>query len=231
MRWRSACSGEAGDTRSPKTLTGPGPIVSSGEEGIGRNSKAFVLVATVAGSFLLNGCESTNKVGDFIKSSFSEDPQTTSSIAKGSETVGLADPEAGGPTAAPGLLGSDSQDDLSLGKKYFRSGNHGLAERHFRRAVEAHPNDGEAWLGLAASYDQLRRFELADRAYAEVTKIVGRSPEVLNNKGYSYILRGDYGRARQALMQAKAMDPSNQFVQNNLDLLAKSARKRKGVEN
>jgi len=118
-----------------------------------------------------------------------------------------------------------------MGKKLYRSGNHGLAERYFRRAVESHPRDGEAWLGLAACYDQLRRFELADRAYGEVIKIVGPTSEVLNNQGYSYLLRGDYGRARQTLLQAKARDPSNPYVQNNLDLLAKSARKRKGIEN
>ena len=133
--------------------------------------------------------------------------------------------------AAPGLLGSDAKDDLNLGKKFYRLGSHGLAERHFRRAVESHPGDGEAWLGLAACYDQLKRFELADRAYAEVFRIVGKSAEVLNNQGYSYMLRGDYRRARQTLEQAKAMDPSNQYVQNNLDLLARSARKRKAVDN
>ena len=49
---------------------------------------------------------------------------------------------------APGLLGSDPNDDLSLGKKQYRANNFGLAEKHFRRAVEKHPRDAEAWLGL-----------------------------------------------------------------------------------
>ncbi len=91
-----------------------------------------------------------------------------------------------------GLLGKDPNDDLSLGKKYFRAANFGLAETHFRRAVELHPRDPEAWVGLAASYDRLRRFDLADRAYDQAMKIVGPTPEILNNKGYSYMLRGDY---------------------------------------
>ncbi|HEX9073195.1 MAG TPA: pilus assembly protein N-terminal domain-containing protein, partial [Pseudolabrys sp.] len=47
------------------------------------------------------------------------------------------------------LLGSDPNDELSLGKKYFRHNDYGLAEKHFRRAVEKHPRDAEAWLGLA----------------------------------------------------------------------------------
>src|SRR5262249_36583306 len=162
----------------------------------------------------------------------SEDPQTTATVPRSvDDPNGSFAADSGGPTAAPGLLGSDVYDDLNMGKKLYRSGNHGLAERYFRRAVESHPRDGEAWLGLAACYDQLRRFELADRAYGEVIKIVGPTSEVLNNQGYSYLLRGDYGRARQTLLQAKARDPSNPYVQNNLDLLAKSARKRKGIEN
>ena len=131
---------------------------------------------------------------------------------------------------ASGLLGSDPYDDLNTGKKLYRSANYGLAERHFRRAVESRPKDAEAWVGLAASYDQLRRFELADRAYAQAVGIVGTTPEVLNNQGYSYILRGDYTRARVALLQAKAKDPENPYIQSNPAALEGAVRKRKGVQ-
>ena len=114
-----------------------------------------------------------------------------------------------------------AQDDLSLGKKYYRAGDFGLAERHFRAAAEAHPRNPEAWLGLAASYDQLRRFDLADRAYAQAIRIVGERVEIINNQGYSYILRGDYKRARERLMLASVKAPDNPHVQSNLQLLAK----------
>ena len=105
-----------------------------------------------------------------------------------------------------------------------------MAERYFRRAVELHPRDAEAWLGLAASYDRLRRFDLADRAYAEATRLVGPTVEILNNQGYSYMLRGDYARARATLAQARRLDPNNRFVQNNLQLLSASAKNAKGIE-
>ena len=49
-----------------------------------------------------------------------------------------------------------------------------MAERHFRKAVELHPRDAESWLGLAASYDRLKRFDLADRAYQETIRWSGR---------------------------------------------------------
>ena len=133
-------------------------------------------------------------------------------------------------SAEPGLLGGDPNDDLSLGKKHYRANNFGLAEKYFRRAVESHPRDAEAWLGLAASYDRLRRFDLADRAYGQAIGIVGPTAEILNNEGYSYMLRGDYQRAHEKLAAAQRKDPRNKFVQNNLQLLEESYRKGKAIE-
>jgi len=124
---------------------------------------------------------------------------------------------------------SDPNDDLSLGKENFREGNYGLAERYFRKAAESGPRDAEAWLGLAASYDRLRRFELADRAYEEVIKIAGPTPAILNNQGYSYMLRGQFDRAREILNRARAKDPDNPYIQNNIALLEESVRAHKAV--
>jgi Flp pilus assembly protein TadD len=133
---------------------------------------------------------------------------------------------------APGsnVLGNDPTDDLSLGKKQYRVENYGMAERYFRRAVEQHPRDAEAWLGLAATYDQLRRFDFADRAYAQAIAIVGPTIEILNNQGYSYMLRGDYVRAREKLATAQRKDPGNKYVLNNIRLLEESSREAKAVD-
>lgn len=122
------------------------------------------------------------------------------------------------------LTGNNPADDIKLGKKQYREQNFGLAERYFRRAVEAAPQNAEAWLGLAASYDKLRRFDLADRAYGQALAIRGATPELLNNQGYSYILRGDYKNARIKLAEAKAKDPNNRYIQSNIDLLEDSIR-------
>ena len=148
-----------------------------------------------------------------------EGPDALASAAPG-------DPTVTGTT----LLGSDRYDDLSLGKKQFQAGNYGLAEQHFRKAVEAHPKDGEAWVGLAAANDRVNRFDLADRAYKEAIAILGPTPEILNNQGFSYMLRGDYARARQVLRQAQARDPKNPYVLNNLKLLNKIATKGKSIQ-
>jgi len=138
--------------------------------------------------------------------------------------------EALGTGTAPGLVGSDANDNLSLGKKQFQASNYGLAEQHFRKAVEAHPKDGEAWMGLAAANDRLNRFDLADRAYKEAILILGPTPEILNNQGFSYILRGDYARARQVLLKARTRDPKNPYILNNLKLLKKVASKGKAIQ-
>ena len=147
--------------------------------------------------------------------------ESTGSVPPPVEETGLADPR---------LLGSDPNDDLSLGKKQYRAKNFGLAEKHFRHAVELHPRDGEAWLGLAACYDRLRRFDLADRAYKQAINILGPTVEILNNQGYSYMLRGNYKRARDKLLAAQRKDPGNKYVANNLHLLEVSYRKGKGIE-
>jgi tetratricopeptide (TPR) repeat protein len=138
------------------------------------------------------------------------------------------------PDRLPSLLPNNftpsmPSDDLSLAKENFRQGNYGLAEHYFRRSVEAGPRDAESWLGLAASYDRLKRFDLADRAYEQLLKLTGPTPSVLNNIGFSYMLRGDFARARKTLLTAQAQDPGNPYIQNNLVLLEKSIRNHKSV--
>jgi len=184
---------------------------------------ARVLLATAGCLLWLAACETQTKLGDLMKSQ--SDGTATASGTTGSVT----DPKTP-PQDDASLLGSDPNDDLSTGKKLFAAGAYGLAERSFRRAVEQHPRDAEAWLGLAASYDRLKRFDLADRAYKQVIAIAGPTVELLNNRGFSYILRGDYKRARATLMEAKAKAPDNPTVNANLKLLKDSIRSRKAVE-
>jgi Tfp pilus assembly protein PilF len=188
-----------------------------------------VLIATAACLFTLNGCETSTKLGDLFHST-SDPTQATPAPADTTGTVQPLPPEPQPDAVPKGLLGNDPNDDLNRGKKYFRAADFGLAERHFRRAVELHPRDLEAWIGLAASYDRLRRFDLADRAYEQAMKIAGQTPEILNNLGYSYMLRGDYRRARETLLQAQAQDPGNPYIHNNIELLEASFRKGKAIQ-
>jgi Flp pilus assembly protein TadD len=176
---------------------------------------------------MLTGCETSVKLGDLFQSK-AESPQPLRSSAEAhtAPTDGVrAPPNDFQPDAVP-----DPNDDLSLGKKYFRAADFGLAERHFRKAVEMHPRDLESWIGLAASYDRLRRFDLADRAYSQAERLIGLTVEILNDEGFSYMLRGDFARAQKRLKQAQAKDPTNPYVQANLQLLEDSAHSGKAVQ-
>jgi Flp pilus assembly protein TadD len=185
----------------------------------------------------LSGCESSTRLGD----PFQQKPVAPHGVSAAPEAPAPGAPSGVDPSSTGSLppggrdagakraAGKDS-DDVSLGKNYFNAGRFTLAERHFRRAVELHPRDLDSWIGLAASYDRLRRFELADRAYEQAIKIGGATGEILNNRGYSYMLRGDHRRARETLLEAQAQDPGNAYIKNNLELLEASVRKTKATQ-
>jgi len=122
-----------------------------------------------------------------------------------------------------------SDDYLRMGKVHFRNGDYGLAEEKFRKAVEVTPKDAEAWLGLAASYDQLRRFDLADKAYEKVLQLGAKNAAILNNAGYSQLLRGDLKSARRFLLKAYELEPDNPYIVNNIKLLGESEKSVKRV--
>ena len=135
---------------------------------------------------------------------------------------GCADEKAAfeGATGSIPIGDERPQDEpVSLGKLHFSRGDYGLAEQEFRSAVESNPQSAEAWLGLAASNDKLRRFDLADRAYRHSLSLLGRSPEVLNNLAYHYMLMGDLARAKTLLDEAEVKDPGNPTIEGNRHLL------------
>ena len=135
---------------------------------------------------------------------------TTSSIDK-TQTTSIVPPTA-----------DISEADLAAGKAQFRQANYGLAENHFRKAVELRSDNAEAWMGLAASYDQLGRFDFADRAYDQLLKVAGRKPEIVNNMGYSQLLRGNRKQALKLLNEARRAMPNSTVVDANLELLRKT---------
>ena len=101
----------------------------------------------------------------------------------------------------------------------FSEGHYGLAVDAYSKTVETDPLNPEAWLGLAAAYDQIGRFDQADKAYARVQELIGPTPSVLNNLGYSYLLRGNLDRSRATLTAAYRSDPGNPYIVNNIEIL------------
>jgi Flp pilus assembly protein TadD len=112
-----------------------------------------------------------------------------------------------------------SNEPFRLGRLHLEAGNYGAAERQFRDAVETNKEDALSWIGLAAAYDNLGRFDLAERAYDQARRLRGDSLEIVNNLGYSYLLRGDGPRALAQFRRALALDPGNSTILNNIRLL------------
>lgn len=191
------------------------------------NVVRFFLAAACV--FWLAGCDKTTQQVMLADGSIAPPPiegRPTTELVNATyaspATMAAVDP------GAP-LLGNDQHDDLSLGKKQFRARNYGLAERYFRRAVEMSPRDAEAWVGLAASNDRLKRFADADRAYTQAIAILGPTPEILNNQGFSYLLRGDYRKAREKFYAARQKDPDNPRIQRNIQLMEASLHQGRGI--
>jgi Flp pilus assembly protein TadD len=117
-----------------------------------------------------------------------------------------------------------SDEPLKLALEHFNRGHFGIAAKYFEDAVAKAPKDASAWVGLAASYDRIGRFDLADRAYRQAIKLEGETTAILNNEGYSYMLRGKLVEARRKLLKAYEREPHNPTVINNLRLLNSSQR-------
>lgn len=109
--------------------------------------------------------------------------------------------------------------DLKMAQQHFLRGEFGLAEKHYRQTIESEPNNYEAWLGLAASYDQLGRYDLADRSYGRAKALMGETAAFLNNMGYSRMLRGDLARARKLMVRAQQKDPFDERIISNIQEL------------
>ncbi|HUF57612.1 MAG TPA: tetratricopeptide repeat protein [Thermohalobaculum sp.] len=109
--------------------------------------------------------------------------------------------------------------ELEVAKEHFRVGNFGYSARYYEEAIALGRGSGEAWLGLAAAYDRLRRFDLADKAYAEAARRAGTTAAYHNNVGYSYLLRGDAAKAQRSFLRALELAPDSITIQNNLELL------------
>jgi Flp pilus assembly protein TadD len=130
-------------------------------------------------------------------------------------------------TSLPDVSSYDAARALIDARAHFRIGDFGYSAALYKRYVELTPTDPEGYVGLAASYDRLRRFDLADRVYASLYRLTGGTAQYYNNLGYSYLLRGDTATALVNLRKAKALDPKNVIVANNLKMLANAVKRRR----
>jgi len=134
----------------------------------------------------------------------------------GCGSTGSKKPDSPIPSSVPDVpAGAERSTAVSS----FESGNFGFSANYFQQALAKSPKDMSACLGMAASYDWLYRFDLADRAYAKCAKIDKNSFHYHNNIGFSYILRGEHGKASASLARANQIRPNDPLVETNLRIL------------
>lgn len=118
----------------------------------------------------------------------------------------------------------DAEGALSQARAQFRNGNYGHSATLYKRVVELQPSNAEGYVGLSASYDRLRRFDLSDRVYASLFKLSGGTAQYYNNLGYSHLLRGDLTAALRSFRQAEKLSPDSVIIQNNILLVQDAQR-------
>jgi len=147
-------------------------------------------------------------------------------VLTGCNTFGLAGAFGETPAALPvtpevQFLPSDQA--LALAKTHFGQADYGYSANLYQRVVDLNPKDPEGYFGLAASYDRLGRFDLSDRVYAQLYRMVGGTVQYYNNIGYSYVLRGNRAAAQASFAKAAQLEPDNAVVADNLQLLNSGA--------
>ena len=129
----------------------------------------------------------------------------------------------GAPTRIADISGqgiSTVDDALARARAHFKTNDFGYSAAYYKRAAELAPQNAESYVGLAASYDRLGRFDLSDRVYASLHRISGDSVQYFNNLGYSFMLRGNLRSALVNFRKAAALDPENLVVANNIRMLS-----------
>ena len=75
-----------------------------------------------------------------------------------------------------------------------------------------------AWNARGAVADHRRHWAEADLAYDRALELAPSSAIVLNNRGWSLLLRGDWAEALPLLEQAAALAPGTRRIADNLEL-------------
>jgi len=83
------------------------------------------------------------------------------------------------PIADPGSKMRAGSDSLADAKGQLALGNVGLALEGFRKASRNEPNNAEAFAGMAACYELMRRYDLAQSNYEAALALAPRNADLL----------------------------------------------------
>jgi tetratricopeptide (TPR) repeat protein len=107
------------------------------------------------------------------------------------------------PIADPGAKLRTGDDRLGVARGQLVLGNVGLALEGFRRAAREQPDSAEAFAGMAACYDAMARYDLAQVNYEAALALAPRDPALLTALAVSLQRQGK-GQAAAAVREEVA---------------------------
>jgi Flp pilus assembly protein TadD len=118
----------------------------------------------------------------------------------------------------PGQTAEQPQALQGRGIAHLLTGNEAAAQPLLTKAVEADPSLWRAWNALGLTNDRKRNWTQADICYQRAAKANPGAAEVLNNRGYSLMQRGEHAASVSLFRQALQIDPTLEAARNNLTL-------------
>jgi tetratricopeptide (TPR) repeat protein len=106
--------------------------------------------------------------------------------------------------------------NLEMARSAFNNRNYGIAISHLERELAVRPESVSALNGLGAAYDQIGRFDVAQRYYFRALALAADPSATLANLGYSAQLQGKPGEALRILELALYFDPRNETARANM---------------
>ena len=98
-----------------------------------------------------------------------------------------------------------------------RSGDRARGEALLKAASQSPRAGWRIWNAIGVLADRDRRFADADTAYAKALEVQPDQPAVLNNIGWSKLLRGDWAAAESDFDRAATLAPGSARIANNRD--------------
>jgi Flp pilus assembly protein TadD len=119
------------------------------------------------------------------------------------------------------LLGSHS-GDLVLAERAgiaaLRTGDTARAAILLERATTSPSASWQAWNARGVAADLRADWDVADVAYSKALALQPKRASVVNNWGWSLLIRGRWTEALEQLERAAALDPKSERIADNLDL-------------
>ena len=118
-----------------------------------------------------------------------------------------------------------AQSDAKDGRSAERAAIASIALGHRRRAttfvdlaIASGNASWRAWNAKGVLCDGNGDWTCADEAFATAAKVAPDTPEIVNNHGWSLLLRGEWTRAVAVLEEASILDTKSARIRNNLEL-------------